>query len=90
MASINTKLQRAVESEHWMTFICYVKEGMLFVDFESHQFPDADLRKVKHHIDCHLREAIEDSDAKVKEESERANEKPSEKPAEESLAASGT
>jgi hypothetical protein len=48
-----------------MAVLCRVEDGMLFVDFETHDFPDGDLRKVKHHIDCHLREAIEEAEAEA-------------------------
>ena len=65
MASINTKIKRVTDSGHWLAVICHVTDGMLFVDFETHDFPNADLRKVEHHIDCRLREAIEEADSQI-------------------------
>ena len=68
-SNIEEKLKRALDSDRWLSYLCYFKEGTLFFEFESHNFPDVELRKVKHQLSCHLREAIEKADAKTAESS---------------------
>jgi hypothetical protein len=64
-SNIEEKLKRALDSDRWLFYLCYFQEGTLFFEFESHNFPEVELRKVKHQPSCHLREAIENADAKT-------------------------